>query len=49
MGIPEYEAKLYEDKVKDGRILISVHTENASERSRARSWSVPARSTFPSR
>jgi len=36
MGIPEYEAKLYEDQIKAGKILISVHTENADERSRAR-------------
>jgi len=36
MGIPEYEAKLYEDKVREGNILISVHTENGDERRRAR-------------
>ena len=36
MGVPAYEAKLYEDKVREGSILISVHTENADERSRAR-------------
>jgi hypothetical protein len=35
MGIPEYEAKRYEGKVKDGNILISVHTEDSTERSRA--------------
>ena len=29
MGIPEIEAKRYEGKVKDGNILISVHTENS--------------------
>ncbi|GJL70664.1 MAG: membrane protein [Nitrospirales bacterium] len=28
MGIPEYEAKLYEGKMKEGKILISVHSEN---------------------
>ena len=31
MGIPEYEAKLYEGKVRGGNILISVHTENSDE------------------
>ena len=36
MGIPEYEAKLYEGKVKEGNILISVHTENSDERTRAK-------------
>jgi hypothetical protein len=29
LGIPEYEAKRYEGKVREGRILISVHVENA--------------------
>jgi hypothetical protein len=36
MGIPEYEAKQYENKVKDGNILISVHTEDSKERDRAK-------------
>jgi hypothetical protein len=31
MGIPEYEAKRYEGKVKQGGILISVHTEASEE------------------
>lgn len=31
MGIPEYEAKQYETKVKDGNILISVHARNNDE------------------
>ncbi len=31
MGIPEYEAKRYEGKVREGNILISVHTENWRE------------------
>jgi hypothetical protein len=35
-GIPEYEAKLYEGKVKNGNILISVHTEDSKERNAAR-------------
>jgi len=36
LGIPEYEAKRYEGKVKDGNILMSVHTENSKERERAK-------------
>lgn len=31
MGIPEFEAKLYEGKVLGGNILISVHTEDGDE------------------
>jgi len=37
MGIPEYEAKRYEGKIKEGNILISVHSENSDEAKRARS------------
>ncbi len=37
MGIPEYEAKRYEGKVREGNILISVHTENWREVDRAKS------------
>jgi hypothetical protein len=36
MGIPEYEAKRYEGRVKNGGILISVHCESSEEISRAR-------------
>lgn len=36
LGIPEYEAKRYEGKIKDGNILISVHTVNADEIKRAK-------------
>lgn len=36
MGIPEFEAKRYEGKVKGGNLLISVHTEDATERRRAK-------------
>lgn len=32
LGIPEYEAKRYEGKVRQGSILIAVHTENSDER-----------------
>ena len=31
LGIPEIEAKRYEGKIKEGNILISVHTENSDE------------------
>jgi hypothetical protein len=36
LGIPEYEAKRYEGKVKEGGILISVHSESNDETSRAK-------------
>lgn len=36
MGIPEYEAKLYDGKVRSGNILISVHTENSDQVSAAK-------------
>src|SRR4029077_19751985 len=36
LGIPEYEAKRYEGKVKEGGILISVHSENNEETSSAK-------------
>lgn len=36
LGIPELEAKRYEGKVKDGNILMSVHTDNAEEITRAK-------------
>jgi len=36
LGIPEYEAKQYEGKIRNGNILISVHSENADEVSRAK-------------
>jgi len=32
LGIPEYEAKQYEGKLRNGNILISVHTESSEER-----------------
>jgi len=35
LGIPEYEAKRYEGKVREGNILISVHTDNSDEADRA--------------
>jgi hypothetical protein len=36
MGIPEYEAKRYEERVKGGYALISVHSENSTETNRAK-------------
>ena len=35
MGIPEYEAKRYEGRVKEGGILLSVHCDNADWKKRA--------------
>jgi hypothetical protein len=31
LGIPEFEAKRYEGKIKDGNILLSAHTENSRQ------------------
>jgi hypothetical protein len=36
LGFPEYEAKLYAGKLRDGNILIAAHTENAREMRTAR-------------
>lgn len=36
MGIPEYEAKRYEGKIRDGGILLSVHCDN-------REWTLHAK------
>jgi hypothetical protein len=36
MGIPEYEAKRYEGRVKDGGILLSVHCDD-------RNWTAKAK------
>jgi hypothetical protein len=36
MGIPEYEAKRYEGRVRDGNILISVHADDRDRVSRAK-------------
>jgi hypothetical protein len=35
-GMPEYEAKRYEGKVKAGNILLSIHTEDGDEVTRAK-------------
>ena len=36
MGIPEFEAKRYDGKLREGHILISVHAEDAKQRARAK-------------
>ena len=36
MGIPEYEAKCYEGRVKDGGILLSVHCDDSDGVSKAK-------------
>ncbi len=35
LGIPEIEAKVYEGRLHSGKLLLSVHTEDAEERKRA--------------
>jgi tetrahydromethanopterin S-methyltransferase subunit C len=36
MGIPEYEAKQYEAKLRSGNVLMCVHAENSEETALAR-------------
>jgi len=36
MGVPEYEAKRYEGRVKDGGVLLSVHCDTSEEITRAK-------------
>ncbi len=36
MGIPEFEAKRYQDKIREGNILLSVHAHNGDESKRAK-------------
>lgn len=36
LGMPEYEAKQYEGRIRSGNILLSVHTEDGAARSRAK-------------
>jgi hypothetical protein len=36
MGIPEYEAKRYEGRVKEGGVLLSVHCDTSAEITRAK-------------
>jgi Protein of unknown function (DUF3341) len=36
MGIPEYEAKRYEGRIKEGGILLSVHSDNSTWTTKAK-------------
>ena len=36
MGIPEYEAKRYEGRIRKGGILLSVHTDDSDWKSKAK-------------
>jgi len=36
MGIPEYEAKRYEGRLREGKILMSVHSEDSNQTKRAK-------------
>jgi len=36
LGIPEFEAKRYEGRIREGGILLSVHTESSDEVKKAR-------------
>jgi hypothetical protein len=36
MGIPEFEAKCYDSRVKDGAILLAVHCASSEEVCKAR-------------
>src|SRR5205814_2957131 len=36
LGIPEYEAKRYEGKIKGGNMLVSVHSDDSEQRSSAK-------------
>jgi len=36
LGIPEYEAKRYEGKIREGNILISVHSDDSDETGEAK-------------
>lgn len=36
LGIPEDEAKLYEDRLRNGRLLVTIHADSLAEADRAR-------------
>jgi hypothetical protein len=38
LGIPEYEAKRYEGRVKDGGVLLSVHCNTSDDIKRAKDF-----------
>jgi hypothetical protein len=35
LGIPEIEARIYEERLREGKFLIAVHTHGAEEEARA--------------
>jgi hypothetical protein len=35
LGIPEYEAKRYEGRIKEGGVLLSVHCDTSEDMTRA--------------
>lgn len=58
LGVPEFEAKQYEGKLKSGNVLISVHAEDSAEiktakeileRNKAESISVTSESSVPAK
>jgi hypothetical protein len=36
LGIPEYEAKQYESKLREGHTLLCVHAQDSNEAAKAR-------------
>ena len=36
LGMPELEAKQYDEKIRGGNILLSVHTEDSAEQKKAK-------------
>ena len=36
LGVPQFEAERYETRIKEGRILVSVHAENSDKSNQAR-------------
>src|SRR5438552_5269404 len=36
LGIPEYEAKRYQERLKEGNVLVSVHSDSSEETDRAK-------------
>jgi hypothetical protein len=36
LGVPEYEAKLYEEKLRGGNILLAIHVDDSEEASLVR-------------
>ncbi len=47
MGIPEYEAKRYEGRVKDGGTLLSVHADTSEQITRAKDISSSSEASSP--